>query len=166
MGFTENTLASAPDSHKCAFTCNLINSHTVKCMPNITPQMWAMDSTARRLQNQHQIAQSYAANYRQFSLVGPLLSCHRQNQVQERTWTTCYPGWQKPGGTDGLRRLVLTSRRFQISAQPPQFTKKAAFPASHTDKSNMQKPRLWLMLTKCYKVWMEGNMKPCDPDSK
>lgn len=61
---------------------------------------------------------------------------------------------------------MLTLRQFQISAQPPQFTRKATFPSSHTDKGNMQKPGIWLMLTKCYKAWTEGNMKPCDPDSE
>ena len=72
MEFTENILASAPDSYKCAFTCNLINSNTVKCMPNIPPQMWAMNNIAK-LQSQHWTAQSYSVYYKKFSLVGPFL---------------------------------------------------------------------------------------------
>lgn len=72
MEFTENILASAPDSNKRAFTCNFIKSNTVKCMPNIPPQMWAMDTIAKS-QSQHWTAQSYSANYKKFSLVGPFL---------------------------------------------------------------------------------------------
>lgn len=171
MEFTENILASAPDSYKRAFACNLINSNAVKCMPNIPLQKWTTDSIAK-LQRQHWMMQLYSANYKKLTLVGPFLllltlcsaTCRTKLKSKHKQFACLVGRSQAVLMASGDRHWLYANSKSLL--KPPQFTKKATFPSSHTDKGNMQKPGLWLMFTKCYKAWAEGNMKPFDPNSE